>query len=181
MYEPDSLDACGHVVAPDHPPAAWCGLDDDVVQDFEKGAAVGHDGKLDTLESSYDIRTVQELLGHADVSTTMMDTMWRVGGISAFLTAATVVSLAEEGRLNLSTAIGSYVRDLHPAISRLALDQLLSRTAGVKEDHLMFALYDDAALGSFVRTWNEDWIIAEPGVLYSSSHPGYHDCRNRTG
>ena len=100
-------------------------------------------------------------------------TLFRTSGISKFLTATGVVSLAEEGKLDLNVPIGRYVKGLSPKLSRVTAHQLLSETAGVKEDHLRLGLYDDAALGNIVRSWKDDWLIAEPGRFNSYSHPGY--------
>lgn len=101
------------------------------------------------------------------------DTLFRIGGMSKFLTATVLVSLAEEGKIDLNVPIGRYVKGLSPKLSRVTAQQLLSETAGVKEDHLRLGLYDDAALGNIVRSWKDDWLIAEPGRIQSSSHPGY--------
>ena len=70
------------------------------------------------------------------------DTLFRTSGISKFLTATGVVSLAEEGKLDLNVPIGRYVKGLSPKLSRVTAHQLLSETAGVKEDHLRLGLYD---------------------------------------
>ena len=100
-------------------------------------------------------------------------TLLRIGGMSKFLVATVLVSLAEEGKLDLNAPIGRYVKGLSPKLSRVTAQQLLSETAGVKEDHLRLGLYNDAALGNIVRSWGDDWLIAEPGKIRSDSHPGY--------
>lgn len=101
------------------------------------------------------------------------DTVFRIGGITSFITATVLVSLAEEGKIDLDAPIGKYLKGLGPKLSRVTAQQLLSETAGVKEDHLLLGLYDDAALGNIVRSWDDDWLIAEPGRIQSASHPGY--------
>ena len=101
------------------------------------------------------------------------DTLVRIGGMSKFLVATVLVSLAEEGKLDLDVPISRYVKGLSRKLSRVTAQQLLSETAGVKEDHLQMSLYDDAALGKIVRSWGDDWLIAEPGRIQSGSHPGY--------
>ena len=101
------------------------------------------------------------------------DTLFRIGGMSKFLVATVLVSLAEEGKIDLNVPIGRYVKGLSPKLSRVTAHQLLSETAGVKEDHLLLGLYDDAALGKIVRSWGDDWLIAEPRRIQSGSHPGY--------
>jgi CubicO group peptidase (beta-lactamase class C family) len=101
------------------------------------------------------------------------ETMFRIGGMSKFLVATVALSMAAQGKLELDAPIGSYINGLSPKLSRVTARQLLTETAGVKEDHLRLGLYDDAALGNTVRDWQDDWLIAEPGTIRSSSHPGY--------
>ena len=115
-------------------------------------------------------------LGIASIETgdpVTSETVWRLGGLSKFLTATALVSLARDGKVDLAAPIGAYAKDLSPKISRITAHQLLNQTAGIIEDHLMQGLYDDAALGKMVRSWGDDWVIAEPGRFSSSSHPGY--------
>jgi len=101
------------------------------------------------------------------------ETLFKIGGMSKFLVALVLVSLAEEGKVDLDAPVGRYVKGLSPKSSRVTARQLLSEKAGVREDHLRMGLYDDAALGKIVRSWGDDWFIAEPGTIQSGSHPGY--------
>jgi CubicO group peptidase (beta-lactamase class C family) len=101
------------------------------------------------------------------------ETLFKIGGMSKFLVALVLVTLAEEGKVDLDAPVGKYVKGLSPKLSRVTARQLLSEKAGVKEDHLRMGLYDDAALGKIVRSWGDDWLIADPGRIQSGSHPGY--------
>lgn len=101
------------------------------------------------------------------------DTLLRVSNLSKFFTAAVLVSLADEGKLDLDAPIGRYVKGLSRKLSRVTTRQLLSETAGIKEEHLLLSIYDGMALGNIVRTWKNDWLIAEPERFHSASHPGY--------
>lgn len=115
-------------------------------------------------------------LGVANIETGVpftTDTLFRISNTSKFFTATVLLSLAEEGKIDLNAPIGRYVKGLSPKLSRVTARQLLSETAGVKETHLQLGLYDDAALGNIVRSWKDDWVIAKPESIYSASHPGY--------
>lgn len=101
------------------------------------------------------------------------DTLFRISNISKFLTATVLLSLADEGKVDLNAPIGRYVNGLSPKLSRVTARQLLNETSGVKELHLQLGLYDDAALGNIVRSWKDDWVFAKPESIYSASHPGY--------
>jgi CubicO group peptidase (beta-lactamase class C family) len=101
------------------------------------------------------------------------DTLFRLGSTTKMLTAAAVVSLAEEGRLRLDAPVASYISGLDPAIGRLTPHQLLSHTAGLRDDAVMSGLHDDSALASGVRAISRDALFTAPGRLFSYANPGY--------
>ena len=101
------------------------------------------------------------------------ETLFRLGSTTKMLTAALVVGLAEEGKVQLDAPIGTYVPDLPPRLSWATLNQLLSHTSGLRDTATMFGLHDDAALGQTVRTLNDAFFFAGPGEVYSYANPGY--------
>ena len=101
------------------------------------------------------------------------DMLFRLGSTTKMMTAAALVSLAEEGRIKLDEPVGKYVKGLSPGLARLTAHQLLSHTAGLWDEAPMQGPHDDSALGARVRGWTEDFIIFAPGRIYSYSNPGY--------
>jgi CubicO group peptidase (beta-lactamase class C family) len=99
--------------------------------------------------------------------------LFRAGTITKIFTAATLVALAEEGRLKLDEPIGKYLKGLGPKLSQVTAHQLLSHTAGLREEHQQYGIHDDSMLGQVVRSWKDDYCLIEPGVIYSHSNPGY--------
>jgi CubicO group peptidase (beta-lactamase class C family) len=88
-------------------------------------------------------------------------------------TAAGLVMLAEEGKVDLQKPIGDCVRDLHPSIARLTAHQLLTHTAGLSDPNAMNGPHDETALGTTVRSLGPRDFFDEPGRLYSYANPGY--------
>ena len=101
------------------------------------------------------------------------DTLFRIASTTKMLTAAALVALAERGRVRLDEPVGTYVKGLSPRLARVTLHQLLSHTAGVRDGASFYGPHDDAALADFVRTWTDDYLVAEPGEIYSYSNLGY--------
>ena len=101
------------------------------------------------------------------------DTLFYSGGLSRLFTSAALVSLADEGKIDLSAPAGRYVTGLSPKLARLTGHQLLTSTAGLGEEHLRHALVEDSALGALVRSWGDDRVFTEPGRIYSGSHLSY--------
>jgi CubicO group peptidase (beta-lactamase class C family) len=99
------------------------------------------------------------------------DTLFRIDVLSKFVGAIILVSLAEEGKLDLKAPIGKYVSGLTPKLARVSAHDLLTQTAGIKEDHVEWA--ETASADSIARSWTANNFFADPGTIYSYSNPGY--------
>lgn len=99
--------------------------------------------------------------------------LFRLGSTTKMFTAASVVLLAEQGKLTLTAPIGTYVRGLPPRLAALTAQQLLSHTSGMLDEAPMFGSHDDAAMKAEVASWTDARLFAEPGQIYSYSNPGY--------
>jgi D-alanyl-D-alanine carboxypeptidase len=76
--------------------------------------------------------------GYADRETQTRvgyDTKFPIGSVSKQFTAAAVMLLVEDGKLDLDAPIRQYLPDLPPTWQPLTLRQLLSHTSGISEDN----------------------------------------------
>jgi len=115
-------------------------------------------------------------VGVADVessSPVRPDMLFRLGSTTKMFTATALVALADEGRLSLDSPIGSTVPGLDAAIARLTPNQLLSHTAGLRDEAPMFGRQDDDALGAGIRAMKASMFFTEPAAVYSYANPGY--------
>jgi CubicO group peptidase (beta-lactamase class C family) len=101
------------------------------------------------------------------------DTLCRSGPITSVFTAAALVMLQEQGKLKLDQPVGKYINGLSPKLAAVNAHQLLSHTAGLKEEHPNYGLLDESALSRTVRSWKDDYSLSPPGQIYSHSNPGY--------
>lgn len=101
------------------------------------------------------------------------DTLCRSGPITGVFTAAALVMLQEQGKLRLDQPVGKYITGLGPKLSMVTAYQLLSHTAGIKEEHPSYGLLDETALGRTVRSWKDDYYLSPAGQMYSHSNRGY--------
>jgi CubicO group peptidase (beta-lactamase class C family) len=117
-------------------------------------------------------------LSNADAGTPMTaETLVRIDVLSKFLAATVLVALAEEGKIDLKTPIGKYIKGLTPRLANVTADQLLTQTAGIAEDHVEYPSGADPEVGKIVRAWKDTSFFAEPGQIYSYSNPGYAPIR----
>ncbi len=105
------------------------------------------------------------------------DTLFLIGSTVKQFTAYTVLSMAEEGKLEINTPIGSYIKGLSPKLSNVTASQLLSHTAGLKDldpwpEDIKWDFQSGLEKG--VRTLNDSIFLAEPGEVFSYSNDGYN-------
>ncbi|TPW26231.1 serine hydrolase domain-containing protein [Pararhizobium mangrovi] len=99
------------------------------------------------------------------------DHRFRVASHSKTFTAVAIMKLREAGKLNLDTAVGTYVDDLDAAVAETTLGQLLSHTSGLMRDgrraghwQRTAAFFDAEALGA---------ELAEPLVIDANTRFKY--------
>jgi CubicO group peptidase (beta-lactamase class C family) len=101
------------------------------------------------------------------------DTLFRLGSTTKMMTALVALDDAAAGRLDLDAPVRTYVKDLHPAVGKVTLRQLLTHTAGMAEGKPSVESHDDAALGKMVLGWGKDALFAPAGDVFSYTSPGY--------
>jgi CubicO group peptidase (beta-lactamase class C family) len=114
--------------------------------------------------------------GVANVETgeeTKPEMLFRLGSTTKMFTAAAVVLLAEQGKLNLNEPVGKHIPGLAPKIAALTPHHLLSHTSGFLDEAPMFGSQDDDALKKEATSWTDARFFAEPGQIYSYSNPGF--------
>jgi CubicO group peptidase (beta-lactamase class C family) len=128
--------------------------------------AIVLDGKV-VYSTAYGVANVET--GEA----TRPEMLFRLGSTTKMFTAAAVVLLAEQGRIDLNAAVGTYVPGLAPRIAALTPHQLLSHQSGFFDEAPMFGSHDDDALKREATSWTDARFFADPGQIYSYSNPGY--------
>ncbi len=100
------------------------------------------------------------------------DMLFRIGSTTKMYTTYALVALAEEGKIKLDSQIGNYVNGLSPKLSQVTAHQLMSHSAGVKDDAPAFGPHDESTMATTVRSWKDDYLFTEPGRIMSYSNPG---------
>ena len=101
------------------------------------------------------------------------DTLFQIGSLTKVFTAATLVSLAAEGKIDLNAPAGRYVSGLDPAIARLTIGQLLTHTSGLKDEPAEYGSHDERDFAEYPKTWPASRAILAPGTTFSYSNLGY--------
>jgi CubicO group peptidase (beta-lactamase class C family) len=102
------------------------------------------------------------------------DQLFRLGSTTKMMTAAALLVLAQQGKLDLHAPVRTYIPDLPPALGAVTTHQLLTHSAGLKDAASMAGSHDDEALARYIRSWNDSWLFTRPGRVLSYSNPGYH-------
>ena len=118
----------------------------------------------------------QKAFGLANVETgapMQPEMLFRLGSTTKMFTAAALVTLAEQNKINLNEPIAIRVKGLNAKIGALTPHQLLSNSAGIRDFAAPVISNDDAALGNMVRSWKDDIFFGGQGEIYSYSSAGF--------
>jgi D-alanyl-D-alanine carboxypeptidase len=114
--------------------------------------------------------------GLADVSKARpvsTSTSFAIASISKTFTAALILALAEEGRIDLNAPVRTYLPTLKKVGSRVLVRQLLDHTSGLR-DYFFHASIDRALLSKANRRWDADDALRYVGKAYFKPGTGWH-------
>jgi CubicO group peptidase (beta-lactamase class C family) len=101
------------------------------------------------------------------------DTVFQIGSVTKTLTAAALVILNDRGLVELHRPVEQYISGLHPSMRRLTAYQLLTHTAGLKDDWAYYGPSEESQLPAGIRSWDGDSFFTEPAEVFSYSNLGY--------
>ncbi|MDQ6747612.1 MAG: beta-lactamase family protein, partial [Candidatus Dormibacteraeota bacterium] len=105
------------------------------------------------------------------------DALFLPGSIGKLYTATMVMSLVEQGKVDLDAPIRTYLRDFQTAdpaaASSVTVRNLLSHTSGFDGDHFADTGRGDDALARYVEGCTALPQICAPGTAWSYSNTGY--------
>ncbi len=134
------------------------------------GAAIAviKDGKIIKSEG-YGLASVE-----FDVPVTR-ETMFEIGSVSKQITAAAIMLLVEDGKINLDDKISKYLPDTPDAWKNVSVRNLLTHTSGIKSYTSLggFELSKRYKVGDFVKELSPQPLDFEPGSDYKYSNSGY--------
>src|SRR5262245_16765808 len=118
----------------------------------------------------------QKGFGFANVETAQAvapEMLFRIGSMTKMYTAAALVSLAEEGKIDLNAPIGKYLEGLPPRLASVTAHQLMSHTAGLADGAALIGKHDESALAEEVRGYKDSMFFTDPGAVFSYANPGF--------
>lgn len=101
------------------------------------------------------------------------ETLFQIGSMTKTFTAAMILQMAEDGKLNLDAAIGDYDKNLNPKLAKITLRQLLSQTSGIIDEPDEFGAGDESLMASYINSWKDNYALFDAGKVFSYSNSGY--------
>jgi CubicO group peptidase (beta-lactamase class C family) len=131
--------------------------------------AVVKDGKL-AYTKAYGLA---DIASHRPATTSMI---YSIGSISKQFTAASILLLAEEGKLSLDDPVGRWLPDLTRA-NEVTIRQVLSMTSGYQDywpqDYVMPSMMKSASPEKILKGWAQKPLDFEPGMKSQYSNTNY--------
>ncbi len=103
------------------------------------------------------------------------ETVFEIGSVSKQITAAAVMLLVEDGKINLDEKISKYLPHPPDAWKEVTVRHLLTHTSGVKSYTSLggFELSKRYKLGGFIKELSPQPLDFAPGSAYRYSNSGY--------
>lgn len=133
------------------------------------GAAISviQDGKT-LFEKGFGVSSVETKI---PVSPEML---FQIGSLTKMFTAVMLVTLEQQGKVDLDSPISAYIKELKPGFAEITAHQLLSQTSGLKDQPADYGLHGENALSDFLFSLPEkEYCLLPPGKTFSYSNPGY--------
>jgi D-alanyl-D-alanine carboxypeptidase len=131
--------------------------------------AVVKDGKL-AYTKAYGSA---DIASHRSATTSMI---YSIGSISKQFTAASMLLLAEEGKLSLDDSVGRWLPDLTRA-NDVTIRQVLSMTSGYQDywpqDYVMPSMMKPGSSEEILKGWARKPLDFEPGTKWQYSNTNY--------
>jgi D-alanyl-D-alanine carboxypeptidase len=150
-------------------------IDDAATKMLSKGGvpsasiAVVKDGKL-TYTKAYGLG---DIASHRPATISLI---YSIGSISKQFTAASILLLAEEGKLALDDPVGRWLPDLTRA-NEVTIRQVLSMTSGYQDywpqDYVMPSMMKPASPEEILKGWAQKPLDFEPGTKWQYSNTNY--------
>ena len=114
-----------------------------------------------------------DIASHRPATTSMI---YRVGSISKQFTAASILLLAEDGKLSLDDPVGRWLPDLTRA-NEVTIRQVLSMTSGYQDywpqDYVMPSMMKATSPEEILKDWAQKPLDFEPGTKWQYSNTNY--------
>ena len=105
------------------------------------------------------------------------DTVFEIGSVTKQVTAAAIMLLVEEGKINLDARVGTYLSNAPEIWKKVTIRHLLTHTSGVKSYTAIgsgFELTRRMKLDDFIKAIGAFPLEFEPGARYVYSNSGYN-------
>ena len=103
------------------------------------------------------------------------ETVFEIGSVSKQITAAAVMLLVEDGKINLDDKISKYLPNAPETWKNVSVRNLLTHTSGVKSYTSLggFELSKRYKVNDFIKELSPQPLDFEPGSAYKYSNSGY--------
>lgn len=101
------------------------------------------------------------------------DMLFKISSATKMFTSAALVTLSEEGKIDLNAPVGRYISGLTPKLSQITVHQLLSHTAGLKQGPPPASTFWTMPLRDIGRGFTDEYSFVEPGRVFSYSNAGF--------